>query len=146
MKQDLKNGTTELTQPDYWEKSVERFKQCLGREPKERSTPLSVTDYDLLKEATDEEVKEASHLPHPQLMGTIQRASASTKLESRFAVSTLSRFRGRWSTTHFSAALKTLECGCATRHIGVMHAKPENDDDASALRGHADSGFSAPRS
>jgi hypothetical protein len=59
MKQDLKNGTTELTQPDYWEKSVERFKQCLGREPKERSTPLSVTDYNLLKEATDEEVKEA---------------------------------------------------------------------------------------
>jgi hypothetical protein len=55
MKQDLKNGTTELTQPDYWGKSVERFKQHLGREPKERSTPLSVADYNLLKEATDEE-------------------------------------------------------------------------------------------
>jgi hypothetical protein len=108
MKQDLKNGTTELTQPDYWEKSVERFKQYLGREPKERSTPLSVADYNLLKEATDEEVKEASHLPYPQLIGTIQYASAFTKLESRFAVSTLSRFRGRWSKTHFAAALKRL--------------------------------------
>lgn len=146
MKQDLKNGTTELTQPDYWEKSVERFKQYLGREPKERSTPLSVADYNLLKEATDEEVKEASHLPYPQLIGTIQYASAFTKLESRFAVSTLSRFRGRWSKTHFAAALKALEYGYATRHIGVKYTKPENDEDANVLRGYADSGFSTPRS
>ena len=146
MKQDLKNRTTELTQPDYWEKSVERFKQYLGREPKERSTPLSIADYNLLKEATDEEVKEASHLPYPQLIGTIQYASAFTKLESRFAVSTLSRFRGRWSKTHFAAALKALEYGYATRHIGVKYTKPENDEDANVLRGYADSGFSTPRS
>ena len=146
MKQDLKNGTTELTQPDYWEKSVERFKQCLGRAPKERQTPLSVADYNLLKEATDEEVKEASHLPYPQLIGTMQCASAFTKLESRFAISTLSRFRGRWSKTHFAAALKALEYGYCTRHLGVKYTKPENNEDANVLRGYADSGFSTPRS
>ena len=64
----------------------------------------------------------------------------------RFAVSTLSRFRGKWGAKYFAAALKALEYGYATRHLGIMYTKPKNLKLANVLIGYADSGFNEPRS
>ncbi len=97
-------------------------------------------------EATDEEVKKGAHLPFPQLLGVIQYPAAFTKLEMRYAVSTLSRYRGRWGTNHFAAALKVLEYGHTTRDTGVKYTKPKDKGKTNILVAYADSGFSAPRS
>jgi hypothetical protein len=147
MNHDVEKGTLELSQPDYWKAAVERFKEFLADSgPKKRGTPMSVVDYALMVEATDEEVKEAAHLPYPQLLGVIQFPTAFTKLEMRFAISTLSRFRGRWGVKHFAAALKALEYGYGTRLRGIIYTKLQDEKARNVLVGYADSGFSVPRS
>jgi hypothetical protein len=147
MNHDIAAGTMELTQPDYWVAAVQRFRDYLpSNGPKKRSTPLSVADAAMLVEATDEDVKEGAHLPFPQLLGVIQYPAAFTKLEMRYAVSTLSRHRGRWGKSHFAAALKALEYGYTTRVTGVKFSKPKDKGKTNVLVGYADSGFSAPRS
>ena len=68
IKQDLTNKTLELTQSSYWEKAVERFAEFLPKEgAKERRVPLSAADERLLTQPTEEEMKEAEHLPFPNL-------------------------------------------------------------------------------
>jgi hypothetical protein len=147
MSHDLQAGTLELTQPKYWVKAVDRFKEFLSKSgPRERATPMSVSDYPFMTEATNDEVKEAAHLPFPQLLGVIQFPAAFTKLEMRFAVSTLSRFRGKWGVKHFAAALKALEYGYSTRKTGIRYTKHLNPSKRNILLAYADSGFSAPRS
>jgi hypothetical protein len=147
MKHDLKAGTMELTQPKYWESAVERFKVYLADSgPKRRSVPMSVPDYSLMTDATDEEVQEAAHLPYPQLLGVIQYPTAFTKLEMRFSVSTLSRFRGKWGVKHFAAALKALEYGFTTRARGIVYHRFKDETKRNVLIAFADSGFSVPRS
>jgi hypothetical protein len=147
IKQDLYQGTLELTQPEYWTKAVTRFKEYLpGGTPKARSTPLSPYDFAQLTEVTDEDVKEAENLPYPQLLGVIQFPAAFTKLEMRYAVSTLSRFRGRWGTRHFKAAIKALEYGYTSRDKGILYTKPQDKTMENILVAYADSGFSVPRS
>ena len=147
MEQDVVNGTTELTQPKYWVEAVDRFKEFLADSgPKKRALPMSVADYALMVEATDEEVLEAAHLPFPQLLGVIQFPTAFTKLEMRFAISTLSRFRGKWTKRHFAAALKALEYGYTTRARGIKFTMPKEAKARNVLVAYADSGFGEPRS
>jgi hypothetical protein len=143
----VKEGTLELTQPEYWEKAATRFKEYLSQSgPKVRATPMSIADYTFMVDATEEEVKAAAHLPFPQLLGVIQFPAAFTKLEMRFAVSTLSRFRGKWGMCHFAAALKALEYGFTTRARGIVYTRPVDKSKVNVLVGYADSGFGLPRS
>ena len=147
MKHDLKAGTVELTQAEYWEKAVAKFSEFLAPSgPKERTVPLSIADAALLTEATEEDVKKGMHLPYPQLLGTIQYPSAYTKLEMRFTISILSRHRGKWGERHFAAALKALEYGYTTRARGIKYTRPRDEKLTNLLLAYADSGFSAPRS
>jgi hypothetical protein len=103
----------ELTQEEYREKSVDRFKDFLPKDgPKERKVPLSPADEKLLVEPTEAEMREAEHLPFPNLLGA---ASSFTRLEMRFAMSVLSRHRTKWGLNHFKILIKALEYGYATR-------------------------------
>ena len=57
MNHDLDKKTFELTQEEYWEKGVKRFKDFIGeRGPKIRLVPLSPADEKLLVEPTAEEI------------------------------------------------------------------------------------------
>ena len=148
MKHDRTNKTMELTQVDYWEKAVKRFEEFLPSSgPTFRAVPLSMSDYAVMNDvATDAEVVEGKHLPFPQLLGVIQYPSAFTKLELRFAVSVLSRHRGKWAVRHFKGLLKALEYGFHSRDRGLLYTCPDDDKDVNVLTSYADSGFSAPRS
>ena len=137
----------ELTQPDYWEKEVVRFKQFLPLNgPKERAVPLSPTDERLLVEPTEEEIKAGEHLPYPNVLGVVQYPSNFTKMEMRYAMSVLSRHRTKWGVTHFKILLKSLEYGWSTRAMGVKYNANLDVKYRNILIAYADSSFSTPRS
>jgi hypothetical protein len=144
---DLKGGFLELTQEEYWEKAVDRFKAHLPKEgPKDRKVSLSPADEKLLVEPTNAEIKDAEHLPFPNLLGVCQYPSSFTRLEMRFAMSVLSRHRTKWGLNHFKILIKALEYGYATRRMGLRYNGRLTSDEANILVGFADSGFSIPRS
>jgi hypothetical protein len=143
----VEDGVLELTQEDYWIKAVERFKVYLpATGPKERKVPLSPADEKLLVEPTENEMKEAEHLPYPSLLGVIQYPSSFTKLEMRYAMSVLSRHRTKWGLEHFKILIKALEYGFSTRHLGLKYNGNLPDDEKNVLVGFADSALTAPRS
>jgi hypothetical protein len=147
IKQDLKEKTLELTQSSYWEKAVERFADFLPKEgAKERRVPLSATDERLLTEPTEEEMKEAEHLPFPNLLGVVQYPSAFTKPEMRYAMSVLSRHRTKWGKRHFMILLKSLEYGFHTRSKGIIYLGFLPKEELNVLVAYADSSLSIPRS
>jgi hypothetical protein len=119
---DIERGTLELTQPEYWEKAVIRFKEYLPHNgPKERAIPLSPSDERLLVEPTEAEIKAGEHLPYPNVLGVVQYPSNFTKMEMRYAMSVLSRHRTKWGLTHFKILLKALEYGWSSRTMGVKY-------------------------
>jgi hypothetical protein len=145
--QDLKQKTVELTQVQYWEKAVERFKEFFPNGSiKERRVPLSVADERMLTEPTEKEVKEAEHLPYPNLLGVMQYPSAFTKPEMRYSMSVLSRHRTKWGKRHFIALLKSLEYGYTTRGKGIIYLGCLDPTDLNVLLAYADSSLSLPRS
>ncbi len=147
IKQDLTLKTVELTQKIYLEKAVERFAEFLQKHRrKERRVPLSSADERLLTEPTDEEVKEAEHLPFPNLLGVVQYPSAFTKPEMRYAMSVLSRHRTRWGKIHFVILLKSLEYGYYTRERGIIYLGCLDQSNLNILLAYADSSLSLPRS
>jgi hypothetical protein len=143
----LDKGILELTQEDYWVKAVDRFKEFLPAEgPKERKVPLSPADERMLSEPSDAEMKEAEHLPYPNLLGVCQYPSSFTRLEMRYAMSVLSRHRTKWSVNHFKILVKALEYGFTTRKMGLRYCANLLEKELNVLLGYADSGFSVPRS
>ena len=147
IRQDLTNKTVELTQATYWEKAVERFAEFLPKgEVKMRRVPLSAVDERLLTEPTEVEVKEAEHLPYPNLLGVVQYPSAFTKPEMRYAMSVLSRHRTKWGKRHFVVLLKSLEYGYSTRDKGIIYLGCLDVKDLNILVAYADSSLSLPRS
>jgi hypothetical protein len=147
IKHDVERRTLELTQEDYWVKAVERFKEFLPLAgPKERLIPLSPADERLLVDPSEEEMKEASHLPYTSLLGVCQYPSAYTRLEMRYAMSILSRFRTKWGKKHFEVLVKTLEYGYSTRKMGLKYNGNLAEDKTNVLEGFADSSLSLPRS
>ena len=147
IKQDLENKTVELTQEKYWEKAVERFADFLPNgKVKERRVPLSAADEKLLTEPTEQEIKEAEHLPYPNLLGVIQYPSAFSKPEMRYAMSVLSRHRTKWGKRHFVILLKSLEYGYHTRKKGIIYLGNLSRQDLNKLVAYADSSLSLPRS
>jgi hypothetical protein len=113
---------------------------------RERRVPLSAADERLLTEPSEEEIKEAEHLPFPNLLGVIQYPSAFTKPEMRYAMSVLSRHRTKWGRKHFVILLKALEYGYSTRDKGIIYLGFLNKDDLNHLVAYADSSLSIPRS
>ena len=145
--QDLTSRTVELTQKQYWLKAVERFAEYLPKQNiKERRVPLSAADEKLLTEPTEEEVKEAEHLPYPNLLGVVQYPSAFSKPEMRYAMSVLSRHRTRWGKRHFVILLKSLEYGYTTRDRGIIYLGCLAREELNILVAYADSSLSLPRS
>jgi len=138
----------ELTQEDYWVKAVERFKEFLGKDgPKPRLVPLSAADDKLLVEPTDEEIAEAAHLPFPSLLGVVQYPTCYTKLEMKYSMSVLSRWRTKWGINHFKILLKSLEYGYATRKSGLRYdGNPGGKVEVNTMEGFADSNLGVPRS
>jgi hypothetical protein len=144
---DVKGKTLELTQEDYWVKAGERVKDFLPSDgPKQCLVPLSPDDERFLQEPNEEEAREASHLPYPNLLGVGQYPSAYTRLEMRYAMSILSRFRTKWGKKHFEILVKTLEYGYATRRMGLKYDENQGDDKTNVLEGFADSSLSLLRS
>jgi hypothetical protein len=138
----------ELTQEDYWVKAVERFKEFLGKDgPKPRLVPLSAADDKLLVEPTDSEIAEAAHLPFPSLLGVVQYPTCYTKLEMKYSMSVLSRWRTKWGINHFRILLKSLEYGYATRKSGLRYdGNPGGKVEVNTMEGFADSNLGVPRS
>jgi hypothetical protein len=142
-----KLGTIEFTQEDYWVKAVERFRECLpANGPKPRLVPLSTADERLLVEPTEEEMDEAKALPYASLLGVCQYPSAYTRLEMRYAVSVLSRWRTKWGKVHFAILMKSLEYGYETRKMGLKYGGTLPKQKTNVLEGFADSSLSLPRS
>ena len=100
----------------------------------------------MLTEPTDEEVKDAEHLPFPNLLGVVQYPSAFTKPEMRYSMSILSRHRTRWGKRHFVVLLKSLEYGYDTRERGIIYLGCLDQSDLNILLAYADSSLSLPRS
>jgi len=129
-------------------KAVERFKDFLpSDDPKQHLVPLSPADECLiLLPISEEEEVEASHLHYPNLIGVCQYPSAYTRLEMRYAMSILSRFRTKWGKKQFEVLVKALEYGYATRAMGLKYDGNQGDDKTNVLEGFADSSISLPRS
>jgi hypothetical protein len=143
----IDKGLLELTQEEYWVKAVDRYKEFLPKDgPKERKVPLSPADEKLLVEPSEDEMKQAEHLPYPNLLGVCQYPSAFTRLEMRFAMSVLSRHRTKWGINHFMILIKALEYGFTTRKMGLRYNANIPKEEANVLSGYGDSGFSVPRS
>jgi hypothetical protein len=138
----------ELRQEDYWVKAVERFKEFLGKDgPKLRLVPLSAADDKLLVEPTDGEIAEAAHLPFPSLLGVVQYPTCYTKLEMKYSMSVLSRWRTKWGPNHFRILLKALEYGYSTRKTGLRYdGNPGGKVEVNIMEGFADSNLGVPRS
>jgi hypothetical protein len=145
---DVEGKTLELKQEEYWVKAVERFKEYLGKDgPKTRLVPLSVADEKLLVEPTDAEIAEAQNLPFPSLLGVVQYPSCYTKVEMKYSMSVLSRWRTKWGTNHFRILLKSLEYGYATRKRGLKYnGNTGGKTEVNVMEGFADASLSVPRS
>ena len=144
---DLEAKTLELKQSTYWEKAMIRFKEFLkDGEAQIRRVPLSPADDKLLVEPSSAEIEEAKHLPYRSVLGVVQYPSAYTRLDMKYAMSTLSRFRTRWGPNHFKILLKALEYGYSTRNIGILYNGRGTAEEKNVLVGFADANLSVPRS
>ena len=144
---DVVGGVLELTQSEYWVKAVARFADFLPEKgPALRKVPLSAADEKLLMEPTEAEMKSAEHLPYASLLGVCQYPSSFTRLETRYAMSVLSRYRTKWGVEHFRILIKALEYGYSTRQMGLRFTRSKDRKKWNKLIGFADSSFTLPRS
>ena len=147
LNQDINTHSFVLTQQNYWDKAVIRFKEFIGEKgPTICLIPLSPADEKLLVEPTAEEIKAAEHLPYPNLLEVVQYPSNYTKLEMKYAMSILSRHRTKWGLNHFKILMKSLEYGWSTRVMGLKYCGKAEDKDKNLLIAYADSSFTLPRS
>ncbi len=107
---------------------------------------MSPADERLLIEPSDEEIEAAAHLPYASLLGVVQYPSCYTKIEMKFCVSVLSRWRTKWSCKHFEILVKALEYGYATRYMGLRYDGNGKPEEIYVLVGYADSALTVPRS
>jgi hypothetical protein len=147
MNHNLRKKTFTLTQEEYWDKAIIRFKEFIGEKgPKVRLVPLSPNDEKLLVEPSAEEIKAAEHLPYRNVLGVVQYPSNYTKLEMKYAMSVLSRHRTKWGINHLKILMKSLEYGWSTRKMGLKYSGHESDSEKNILKAYADSSFTLPRS
>jgi hypothetical protein len=91
-------------------------------------------------------MEEAKGLPYASLLGVCQYPSAYTRLEMRYAMSVLSRWRTKWGKVHFAILVKALEYGYETRRMGLKYGTSVDKDKVNVIEGYADSSLSLPRS
>jgi hypothetical protein len=128
-------------------KAMERFRDYLPTgDPKPRLVPLSPADERLLVEPMEKEMEEAKALPYASPLGVCQYPSAYTRLEMRYAMSVLSRWRTKWGKVHFAILVKSLEYGYETRKMGLKYGGALSKEKTNVLEGFADSSLSLPRS
>ncbi len=80
------------------------------------------------------------------MLGVVQYPSNYTKLEMKYAMSVLSRYRTKWGVNHFKILMKSLEYGWSTRKMGLKYSGNESDSEKNILKAYADSSFTLPRS
>lgn len=73
----------------------------------------------ILTSGSDSEVSEAAGLPHQSLIGCLQWLSNSTRPDISHAVSQLSRFNAKWTTTHWLMAKHVLRYLKGTDTLGI---------------------------
>ena len=101
----------------------------------------------MLVEPTSQEIAEAQHLPYPSLLGVVQYPSCYTKVEMKYSMSVLSRWRTKWGTNHFAILLKALEYGYASRNYGLRYnGNNGRKIEVNVMEGYADSSLTVPRS
>ena len=106
-----------------------------------------MADEKLLVEPSDAEIAEAQSLPFPLLLGVVQYPSCYTKIEMKYSMSILSRWRTKWGPNHFKVLLKALEYGYATRKRGLRYNGNKGKTiDVNVMEGFADASLSVPRS
>ena len=145
--QDLTRGLCELKCPEYWTKAEDKFRHLFPNGQKERLNVL--TPYDekaLLEKVTDEECQQAAHLPFRELVGVISYPAACSKLEMRYCVSMLGRYRSRWGHKQFAVALKAFEYGCTTKDMGIIYSRDLDAHGKNVIYCYADSSHTVPRS
>ncbi len=122
--------------------------EYLGKDGlKVRLVPLSVSEEKLLVEPTEAEIAAAQNLPYPSLLGVVQYPSCYTKLEMKYSMSILSRWRTKWGPVHFRVLLKAFEYGYATRNQGLRYNGNQGGKvEVNQLEGFADASLSVPRS
>ena len=140
--QDVENHITEIKQPKYWEKGMQRFNEYFPSGPRSRKTPLP--EGINLEPATPSEIDEAKNLPFRQLIGFLQ-FGATTKPEIKYALSVLSQHNKGWSTLHFGCALRTLEYGYESREMGTIYSDLDKHG-VNMLYAYADSNYRPPLS
>ena len=77
----------------------------------------------LTEEVSEDQMKEAKHLPYRELLGVCSYQASCTKLEMRYAVSICGKHRGRWGVIQFNILKKMFEYGHTTRHTGIIYSK-----------------------
>lgn len=98
-------------------------------------TPLP-TGTTLLSDS-DEEVKDAAHLPYQSLIGCLQWLSNSTRPDIAHAVSQLFRFNSNWTTTHWTLAKHVLRYLKGSSTLGINFGGPPD-----LLKAYSDADFS----
>ncbi len=108
---------------------------------------MSVADKKLLVEPSNAEIAEAETLPFPSLLGVVQYPSCYTKIEMKYAMSVLSRWRTKWGVNHFKVLVKALEYGYATRKQGLRYnGNSGRKVEVNLMEGFADASLTVPRS
>ncbi len=91
-------------------------------------------------------MKEAEHLPYASLLGVCQYPSSFTRLETRYAMSVLSRHRTKLGIIHVKILIKALEYGYSTRQMGLKYSCSKRKENWNKLVGFADVNFALTRS
>ena len=145
--QDLERGLFELKLPEYWTRAAKVFEKHFPNGCKVRATPIAVADERLLcVEVSDEEHQAAKHLPYRELLGTISYPAACVKLEMRYCVSILGRYRGKWGLAQWKVLCKAFEHGYYTRELGLIYSRGLDCHGVNRLYAYADSSHNVPRS
>ena len=143
-KQDLANGTCELTQCKYWETAVEDvYSVWFPKGPRTRRMPLPAGT--VIVPAADDEFEVAKHLPMKAVLGTLGFPAQHTKLEIRHALRMVQKHGHKWNETIFGYALNILEYCYTTRKMGVIFSKDLDKHGVNILYAYADASLQSPK-
>jgi hypothetical protein len=80
------------------------------------------------------------------LIGVLAYPSTYVKLESRLAISLLSRYLHAPTKDHFKISLRTLMYCVGTHDIGIMYSRGLDEHGVNTLYAYAESNFESPKS
>lgn len=130
-------GVLTITVPGMLENLHERFKQYFKRPTSKRRIPLPAGTQ--LKNATDEEYKEAANLPYQSVIGCLVWIVTWVKVEAACAVSMLGSHHSKWNKQHFDHAIEVLQFLIQTKHYGLKYTRPKHLKKDRIICAYADS-------